>query len=283
MLLDVYELLEAEFLTSGVGGGLERWIELVETSGLPSTRAYKQYPPEDISPSITDLDPARRNLLHPTIVKIREQAIVINASLKPDRYRYLLRVDAEVRAEFSKPLEAAAEGLSRERSLANRGRAGALRASAVADHRGKGHRKSYSTGGMMERASRVLHLRKQSDGRMRNSSSSLSSSESAGQLDSGSSASTSLANQQQVSVPDATSRARERTVSAPPMPFEAWQPRGNGTFSNLYLEMQRICRAIASRPPLPDLALAERAFALSEIVVRHYLTHELPAKYQSAY
>ena len=289
-LLEVHELLDTEL--DGGEIGLQRWMEQVEHCGLLTDGAYREYPLSEVN-TMEDIPVKYRRTLHPTVVRIREQGIVINACLKPDRVCYLYKVEKEVRQEFSKIPEVARE-------------ASFVQDLRLMEHHDKSpvsmvrrtHRKSYSTG-VIERASKMM----MKTSKVMHSNESLSASlrvqipnKVDGQGDSsgnapqtpfpkGTTAAASQGGSSEAEPPlPMNPRRRDRSHSAPPMPFEVWRPQGSGGgFENLYLESQRICRQIVTKRPLPEWEMITRAFRFSEVIVKHYLTNELSAKYQSAY
>lgn len=269
-LLDLYDVLEKEL--EGGSSGLQKWMDLVRRSGLLENGDYVDLLPDPNSTFDHDesLSKQQRKRLHPLLIRIREKAIVVNACLKPDRLQSLRHLESEIRREFVPTLKEFISGtLQSTQQLPSSSAQGPLlspqplKKEPPSVRKTKSHRKSLSTG-VVERASKFFQQRQQEE------------QHEAAEVKEDVNASY----PQPLATDSKEVSRRERSHSVPQLPADALP--GGHSF-HFHLETQRICREILAKPGLPDATLVQAAFTLSEVVVKHYLIHELPAKYQSVY
>jgi hypothetical protein len=279
-LLLLHETLEQEFENADA---ISAWIKSVQESGLLTDGKYKQQEGEYEMFFDETVPPAYKRLLHPNIVKIREKAIIISAFCRPSRYHRFLQIEKELRDLFDSRPEKPGSATSSKRSLFS---ISSTSLTAPTEKFKKQHKKA-SSAGVFEAAGRLLRFKK-----------SFSMDDHVEEDEVGVNAvmpqeaepktlarkrrsepqskpSNSTPNLGEESLKD---NVRNRTRSLPPIPVDAVNEA-----MSIYEEIRKLCQFIVRRKPLPESKLTDEAFKIAEIVVKHYLTNELPAKYQSVY
>lgn len=266
-LLNLHKMYYEEFGSSEEN--VYTWIKDVLESGVSSGKyiidkdSSKQEPRMDKT-----LYPKRSDLLHPTLVNIREKAIVINAFFKPINYKQMQKLDQEIREIFSPqpgtPVQTKHVSHSKEND------SDFLKSKTTNSLKERRtHKKSASTGIYQSLKSAKSDTNaKMEDGHGKPGLSKLTLTFGSLPRD--------ASNYPQSPVPS-MSRMKERTLSAP-VPFDKSEekPLDPSEIRSTWME-------ILSYPKLPTDKLIHEAFELSEKVVKFYLIYELPAKYQSMY
>jgi hypothetical protein len=285
-LINLHNVLDSEFDNCSEQA-LKDWMRLVDESELLSKGKYKDYGiPENVpfDDSFTD---TQKHLLHPALVKIREKGIVINAYFEPGRYSRLHALDVEIRRIFSVKLvkkagdNKSSGSFSALKSLTSSAHAGSIGSG------GKSHKKSFSTGGAFEKIfSRFNHRNivdddeDDDDGKTVKTNIGVPSSQSpkAAMILTADSLGRSPHSEFGSSSLSRNPGTKMRTSSAPNSPTELY-----GETVSIFVDIRELCQEIAAKKELISVDLIRDAFERAERVVRHYLTEELPAKYQAVY
>ena len=269
-LLTLHLVLREEF---GTGTQvLKSWMVDVRSSGILEGK-YKLFGEVQDSAFDRHLLPYQKRLLHPQLVNIREKAIVVNAFMKPETFRHLKRLEREIRDTFNDEPDVP-ETVS---DLMLNKSTGSLSSHKSSKQEGarfkKGHKKSASAG-VFDAAQRLFRRKTKSV----------------------SDTNISMEEDQRITLPRPTrlnistssiggrggpgspTKLKERSLSAPANVHDHID-----VATMDFSEIKALCLEIVKQPALLDEELAIEAFKLSEIVVKHYLSDELPAKYQSAY
>lgn len=279
-LLFLHDTLDEEFDSSEEY--IRRWIQMVQESGLLQDGKYYEYPKIDDLYFDENMPESYKNLLHPTLIRLREKAIIINAFLRPKRYARLYKIEQEIRELFTTTTNRPSS--SSKKSIFSS--SSSIDTKVTKETPKKGHKKAASTGvfdrllrrkkalstpeafGEEDESNVNVHMPEENGNRDTHLSEQLMKAK----------LSSTSAPELGINRPSSPDNIRKRTRSLPPMPADAL----NETAS-VYEDIRNLCLDVTSRKPLPSSELTDEAFRLSEIVIKHYLTEELPAKYQSVY